>query len=363
MKKMLATLLAAGLTLSLVACGSNQSSGTKATTAGSGEAASNATTESGVKVAGDALVLRVANVTSDNAKDAGRHWKTNLEKVSGGKMSLDLYEDNSLGDDSTTFQMAQQGDCDIAIGSTSSVASIYHDYYIYDTPYLFLNKDEVYNIGFGGETGQKIISGVDSIGLHGLGMWENGFRELTTNDRDVKTVADLKGLKIRTMPNDIHIAAWTAMGANPTPMTFSEVYTGLQQGTIDGEENTIGIILGNNFQEVEKYIIYTDHVYTPYYVVMNKNTYSNLTDEQKGWLEDTFKEATQFEYDDSSKIEKDADKTFEDAGCTVTHLDEKAKQGFADAAASANSLEAAAKSMEHPEYAQAMQSELDTFRK
>lgn len=306
--------------------------------------------------------LRVATVTSDNAKNAGRQWAEDLEKVSGGEMTLDLFEDNSLGDDATTFQMAQQGDVDIALGSTSSVASVYPDYYVFDTPYLFLSKDEAYDVGFGGETGQKIAEGVESIGLHQLGFWENGFRDLTTNDKDIQTVDDLKGMKIRTMPNDIHLAAWKAMGANPTPMTFSEVYTGLQQGTIDGQENPIGIILGNNFQEVEKYIVYTEHVYTPYYVVMNKNSYDALNDEQKGWLEDTFKDATQFEYDESTRIEDEADKTFEEAGCTVTHLSDEAKQTFVDAAASANSLEAASKLMEHPEYAEAMQKELEEYR-
>lgn len=350
MKKALSFVLAAGMALSLTACGSNGAS------TGSGSSSA------GAAASGKSVELSLANVTSDNGKDAGDKFADLVKQYSNGSVTVTVYPDNQLGDDATTFQMCQQGDVDIAVGSTSSVSSTYPDYYLYDTPYLFMSKDEVYDVGFGGETGKKVADGTESVGVKTLAMWENGFRNLTTNKTPVNTVQDLKGLKIRTMQNNVHLAAWSAMGANPTPMTFSELYTALQQGTVDGQENPIGIILGNNFQEVEKYIIYTEHVYTPYYVVMNLDKWNSLSADQQAAVEKAMTEATQFEYQDSQSIEDAADKTFEAAGCTVTHLTDEQKQGFKDAADSADCISMVKKQMQHPEYADNLQAELGTYR-
>lgn len=351
MKKALSLVLAMGMALSLAACGSGGSSSGTPAASGSSSAS------------GDAKVdLRLATVTSDNGKDASNKFAELVNTYSNGSINVTVYPDNQLGDDATTFQMAQAGDVDIAVGSTSSVSSVYPDYYLYDTPYLFMNKQEVYEVGFAGETGQKVIDGTEEIGLKTLAMWENGFRNLTTNKTPINGVQDLKGLKIRTMQNNVHLAAWTAMGANPTPMTFSELYTAMQQGTVDGQENPIGIILGNNFQEVEKYIIYTEHVYTPYYVVMNLDKWNSLSADQQAAISKAMEESTQFEYEDSQAIEDDADKTFEAAGCVVTHLTDEQKQAFKDAADSADCISMVKKQMAHPEYADSLLAELNTYR-
>lgn len=341
MKKALSLILAASVVLSLTACGGNAAGGTAA--------------------GGDSMELTLANVTSDNAKDAGIKFAELVNEYSNGAITVNVYPDNQLGDDTTTFQMCQKGDVDITVGSTSSVSSVYPDYYLYDTPYLFMNKDEVYDVGFNGETGKKIAEGTENIGLKTLAMWENGFRNLTTNDRPIETLKDLKGLKIRTMQNNVHLAAWSAMGVNPTPMTFSELYTAMQQGTVDGQENPIGIILGNNFQEVEKHIIYTEHVYTPYFVVMNLDKWNAMSSEQQAAIEKAMAEATQFEYEDSQQIEDAADKAFEEVGCTVTHLSDEQKQAFKEAADSADCITMVKEQMEHPEYADSLKAELDAY--
>ena len=105
------------------------------------------------------------------------------------------------------------------------------------------------------ETGKAILDGFSEYGLKGLAFWENGFRNITTTDKDIATVADLSGLKIRTMANEIHLEAWKAMGANPTPMAFGELFTGLQQGTVDGQENPPVNILNDRTYEVQKYMV------------------------------------------------------------------------------------------------------------
>ena len=175
-------------------------------------------------------------------------------------------------------------------------------------------------------------------------------------------MADLSGLKIRTMANEIHLEAWKAMGANPTPMAFGELFTGLQQGTVDGQENPLGIITGNKFEEVQSYCTLTEHVYTPYYVVMNQAKWDSLTAEQQEALTKAVEETTQRQYELSQKYEDEAIEVMEGAGCAVRTLTDEEKMGFKEAADKANSLEAAKKIMYKPELADQMAAELDAYR-
>ena len=193
---------------------------------------------------------------------------------------------------------------------------------------------------------------MEDLGLKGLALWENGFRNVTTNNTEVHSLADLKGLKLRTMDNAIHLAAWKAMGANPTPMAFSEVFTALQQGTVDGQENPYGIIVGNKFEEVEKFAVETRHSFTPYYVVMNLDKWNSLTPEQQDAVTKAMAEATQFEKEQSAKYESEDVGTIEAAGCKVIKLSDDALAEFKAAADSADCSSMAMEKMAHPELGQ-----------
>ena len=291
-KRVLAMLLAGAAVASLAACGSKDGGENSGSAAGNG---------------GEVVELVMGNVTSSSAKDAVTEVLIpKVEEYSNGTIKIVHFPDNQLGNDEQSFAMAQTGECDIAVGSTSSVATTYNDLYIYDVPYMFLNKQEVYEVGFGGEAGKAILDGFSEYGLKGLAFWENGFRNITTTEKDIASVADLSGLKIRTMANEIHLEAWKAMGANPTPMAFGELFTGLQQGTVDGQENPLGIITGNKFEEVQSYCTLTEHVYTPYYVVMNQAKWDSLTAEQQEALTKAIEETTQRQYELSQKYEDEA---------------------------------------------------------
>lgn len=310
----------------------------------------------------DTVELLIGGVTSMNAKDAVTKFIELVEEYSGGTITCVDFPDNQLGNDEQRWEMTQTGECDISIGSTSSVASSYNDFYIFDTPYLFLSRDEAFDIGFASEAGQAIISGVEELGLKGLALWENGFRNVTTNNKEVNSLADLKGLKLRTMDNAIHLAAWKAMGANPTPMAFSEVFTALQQGTVDGQENPYGIIVGNKFEEVEKYAVETRHSFTPYYVVMNLDRWNSLTPEQQEAVTKAMAEATQFEKEQSAKYEEEDVGTIEAAGCKVIKLPAEALAEFKAAADSADCATMAMEKMAHPELGQALLDTLEAAR-
>lgn len=298
--------------------------------------------------------LLIGGVTSQNAKDAVIKFIELVEDYSGGTITCVDFPDNQLGNDEQRWEMTQTGECDISIGSTSSVASSYNDFYIFDCPYLFLSRDEAFDIGFASEAGQAIIGGVEEMGLKGLALWENGFRNVTTNNKEINGLADLKGLKLRTMDNAIHLAAWKAMGANPTPMAFSEVFTALQQGTVDGQENPYGIIVGNKFEEVEKFAVETRHSFTPYYVVMNLDRWNSLTAEQQDAITRAMAEATEYEKEQSAKYEEEDVGTIEAAGCKVIKLSEEALAEFKAAADSADCASMAMEKMEHPELGQGL---------
>ena len=298
--------------------------------------------------------LLIGGVTSQNAKDAVIKFIELVEDYSGGTITCVDFPDNQLGNDEQRWEMTQTGECDISIGSTSSVASSYNDFYIFDCPYLFLSRDEAFDIGFASEAGQAIIGGVEEMGLKGLALWENGFRNVTTNNKEINSLADLKGLKLRTMDNAIHLAAWKAMGANPTPMAFSEVFTALQQGTVDGQENPYGIIVGNKFEEVEKFAVEPRHSFTPYYVVMNLDKWNSLTAEQQDAITRAMAEATEYEKEQSAKYEEEDVGTIEAAGCKVIKLSEEALAEFKAAADSADCATMAMEKMEHPELGQGL---------
>lgn len=354
-KKVMSALLAGAMLFALAACGNNSSNGGNGGNAGGGS--------NGGGNSGAVIELRMGNVTSSSAKDAVTEvFIPKVEEYSNGTIKITHFPDNQLGNDEQSFAMAQTGECDIAVGSTSSVATTYNDLYLYDIPYMFLNKQEVYEVGFNGEAGKAILDGFSGYGLKGLAFWENGFRNVTTNNKDIAAVTDLNGLKIRTMANEIHLEAWKAMGANPTPMAFGELFTAMQQGTVDGQENPLGLITGNKFEEIEKFCTLTEHVYTPYYVVMNLEKWNSLTAEQQDALTRAMEETTQRQYELSQKYEDEAVGVMEAAGCQVRTLTDEEKLSFKEAADKANSLEAAKKIMYKPELADQMSEELAAYR-
>ncbi|MBU3182267.1 DctP family TRAP transporter solute-binding subunit [Clostridium psychrophilum] len=295
------------------------------------------------------VTLKFSNVTSVSAKAGAAKFKEIAEKDSKGSVKIKLYPDNQLGDDRVVIETTQFGDIDIGVSSTSPIATMYPNFYLFDAPYLFLNNKEAY-AGLDGKVGKNILSGMDKIGLKGLAFWENGFRNFTDSKIAVRKPSDVKGLKIRTMENEVHIAAWKALSANPTPMAFTELFTALQQGTVDGEENPLGIIDANKFAEVQKYVSLTQHVYTPYVVTMNLKKYNSLSDNQKAAITKAAVESTKVQREESQKIEKEILKKFKSQSVTVLDLTSDEKAAFQKIMANPKVLDLVRKKMTNPEY-------------
>lgn len=301
--------------------------------------------------------------SSGTALEAGSaKFKELCEEYSGGKITVDVFRDNILGDDKLVVEGTQIGDIDISVSSTTPLSAMYNDYYLFDAPYLFLNVDEVYDVGFNGEIGQQVKDGVESLGLKGISWWENGFRNLTNSSVAVTQPEQVKGMKIRTMENALHIKAWQALGANPTPMAFTELFTALQQKTVDAQENPLGLIESNKFYEVNNYISLSQHVYTPYCVLMNLDKWNSLTPEQQDIVERAMKEATEVQLAESQAFELQAVQVMEDFGCGVAKLTDEEKAAFQKVIVDAGVHDMAKEGMTHPEYFEKIVEELEQYR-
>ena len=297
--------------------------------------------------------LKLSGVTSDSANLAEVRFKEVAERESGGTLIVDLFPRNQLGDARANVETTIFGDIDIAVSSTSSIATMYKDLYLFDAPFLFLSNDKAY-AALDGATGKKILAEMSSIGLRGLCFWENGFRNYTNNKVAARTPADVRGFKVRTMENEIHLAAWRAFGANPTPMAFTELFTALQQGTVDAQENPLGIIDANKFYEVQKYVSITQHVYTPYIVVMNTKKYDSLTPVQKAAIDKAAAESTRFQRETSQRLEKEIMDGFSQHGVTVINLTEAEKGAFQKIVNDNNIFDLVKTKMDHPGYVDEM---------
>ncbi|MEI4474113.1 DctP family TRAP transporter solute-binding subunit [Frigidibacter sp. MR17.24] len=292
--------------------------------------------------------LRFASVTSVSAKEASTKFAELVKEKTNGELTVNVFMDNQLGDDRVATESTIFGDIDIGLSSTSPLASLFPDLYLFDAPFLFLSPEETY-AQLDGEVGQTILATLESKGLKGLGFWENGFRNFTDNDVVVKLPSDLAGMKVRTMENEVHLSAWRAFGANPTPMAFTELFTALQQGTVDAQENPLGIIDGNRFQEVQNHVSLTQHVYTPYMFFMNLDKFNGLSADEQKAITDSAAEAMAFQRERSQAIEKDILARFADHGVTVTELTADEKAVWQKAVNDAKIYDLVKSKMQHPE--------------
>ena len=209
---------------------------------------------------------------------------------SGGKMKVNLFFNSALGSDQAVVSAIKGGTVEMAVMNSGILASEAKELAIFDFPFLFANEKESDAI-VDGPVGKKLHEKLEEKGIVGLSYWELGYRHITNSKRPLNSVADIEGLKLRVIPNPINVAWVKALGANPTPMPFPEVYGGLEQKAIDGQENPIGVIAANKFWEVQKHIALTNHQYNPQSVIFSKKVWDTLTPAEKKILDDSADEA------------------------------------------------------------------------
>lgn len=201
---------------------------------------------------------------------------------------------------------------------------------VFDLPFLFPNE-EVADKVLDGPIGKKFLDSLSEHGIIGMAFWENGYRQLTNSAREVKSPADLKGLKIRTMENPVHLATFRGMGANPTPMPFAEVFSAMQQKTIDGQENPSTTNFLQKFYEVQKYSTLTQHFYSPFVFMFSKKIWDTFPKEDQEIILKAAQEAGVYERKVNRETMNEAVAGMEKGGMVVTRLTPEQHQAFVDA--------------------------------
>ena len=210
---------------------------------------------------------------------------------SGGKIKVNLFLNGVLGSDQATVSSVKGGTIEMAVMNTGILASEAKELAIFDFPFLFANEKESDAI-CDGPIGKKLHAKLEEKGIMGLAYWELGYRQMTNGKRALNKVEDVAGLKLRVIPNPINVAWVKALGANPTPLPFPEVYSALEQGAIDGQENPVSVIAASKFWEVQKHIALTNHQYNPQTVMFSKKVWDTLSATEKKIIDDSAHEAT-----------------------------------------------------------------------
>ena len=203
-----------------------------------------------------------------------------VEARTGGRYKIQTFYNGSLGGERESIEAVQLGTQELTFSSTGPVPNFVPEAKILDIPFLFRDKAHARAV-LDGPIGQEMLGRFDAKGFKALAWAENGFRHITNSKRPVNTPEDLKGLKMRTMENPVHVAAYKGFGIITTPMAFPEVFTALQQGTVDGQENPLSVIMSAKFDQVQKYLTLTGHVYSPCIFLMNKAAFDKLAPADK----------------------------------------------------------------------------------
>lgn len=211
---------------------------------------------------------------------AAKAWADSVEKSTNGAFAIKHFPSSALGGERELIEGLQLGTVEAAIVSTGALSNFVSDVGIVDIPFLFRDTQHARAV-LDGKFGQDLLAKFQQRGLVALAWGEQGFRHLTNNKVSVQNVADLKGLKIRVTENPVHITAFRTLGAAPTPMSWPEVISALQQGTIDGQENPISVLTSSKLWEVQKHLTLTSHVYAPVVLVLSPSFWGSLTDAQK----------------------------------------------------------------------------------
>ena len=203
-----------------------------------------------------------------------------IEKGTQGRYKCQQFPNSALGGEREMIEAVQLGTLDLVNTSTGPVGNFVPEVKIVDIPFLFRDYDHARRV-LDGPIGQDILTKFPSKGLVALSWTENGFRHMTNNKRAIVKPADAAGLKMRTMENKVHMEGYRAFGIQPTPMAFPEVFGALQQGTVDGQENPIPVILASKFSQVQKHLSLTGHVYSPALIITSPRLMNKLSDADK----------------------------------------------------------------------------------
>ena len=333
LKKLTALLIAAAMMFALAACGGSSNNSTPAPAADNNAPA--ATDNSAAAPAADDTVYHISwahsSSTSDRLALATEKMAKELEEASNGRLIIDHYPASQLGAEREELEGVLLGTIDCAVISGGPSASFAPSVFVTNMPYQVSDRfigQKLYDSEFGKMLGQKTS---EEAGWYFLGWGENGLRQFSNSKREIRTPEDMKGLKIRTMENDIHMAIVNSLGASATPVAFSELYTALQQGTVDGQENGLALTYSMGFYEVVNQMTLLPHIYDAYLVLMNKDKLASLPEDLQALMLEYGQKYCVYEREFNLQNDEDALKAMTEAGLNTYTPTEAEAQLFIDA--------------------------------
>lgn len=305
MKKIIALLLALIMVFSLCACSSDKDNGSSKDST----------------ISGATYVLKAGHVLSESHPyhKALLYMDEYLNKATNGDLRIEVYPNSQLGNERDLQEGASLGTVDIAIGATATLSNFTSDFALFDLPYLFASKEEARSVLHSAWATDKLAE-LESINMIGLTFWEAGMFDIIQSKKSVESIEDFSGLTIRVMENDIFMQTMTALGINPVPMAWSEVFTSIQNGTVDGTSNPIATIYTSNIHTIAKHFTIANMIYSPIPVIMSKSMFDSLPADYQKLMYEAAEAAAQVEYEAIDELEATALAEFEKAGCEVVHF-------------------------------------------
>lgn len=247
------------------------------------------------------------------------YFAEKLKEKSNGQIQVDVFPSGQLGGERDMIEGLQFGIIDFALVSAAPLANFSQDFYVFDLPYIFTDKETTYEV-LDGEIGQGLMKKLEKEGIIGLDFWENGFFTIFTKNKVLKP-EDMKGLTIRCMENALHQSLFKSVGANPVPMPFPEVYTALQNGTVDGGTSAIALIYTTKFNEVADYIAMTNQVYAAAPLLMSKIKWDKLPEDVQNLIQECSIEGRDFMRQELTDNEQSQKSELEKLGMEINDID------------------------------------------
>lgn len=254
-----------------------------------------------------------------------------LEECTDGALTVELFPDSQIGDDLEMMDGLQTGTLEMTFPSTSPAVEIVPELGVFDLPFLMPDNETADEV-LDSEIGDQLLDEFEGTGIKALEWAENGFRQVTNSVGPIEEPADLEGLNLRVMENPIHVDTWETLGADPTSMAFGEVFSALEQGVIDGQENPWSTNVTSNFWEVNAYGSETRHVYTPFIMMMAEDFYEGFPEDVQELIDEAAEETKFYQRTISREMDEWSREQFDDLGPDVNVLDEDQLDEFAEAA-------------------------------
>lgn len=346
-KKLVALTSAVSLTaLSVAGCGGSSQTSADA---GKGNEQSQAAAETKVETAdaaasqdtsdgtdytqGDKITIKIAHVSQEGVPIdvASKKLGDMLNEKTGGRITVNVFPASALGNNTELLEQLQMGTLEMAISSVAFLGAFTETTKLLDLPYLFQSNEAAEEV-LDGDVGQTIFENLQPAGFEGMAWLATGWRHVTAN-KEIHKPEDMKGLKIRVMENQMHIDHFNALGASAVPMAFSELYTALQNGTMDAQENPFANIDGNRLYEVQKYIIKTGHIYDTSPLLASKTWWDSLSESDQKLIRECVNEMVTYERELSASNEAELEEKIGNNGTNVViTLTDEERQAFKDAA-------------------------------